>query len=173
MGNFLLHIISKFKPYQFYLVLKCKILDFKKCLFYWSIVDSQCCVNFYCTVKWFSCTHRHTHTLILFIFFSIVVYHGILNIVPCAILDLRDRFNLYLTIRYLLMLRTNKHRSLELLLHIGYNKICAVSQQLIMWNFNLKWHFKYLKTIHTTLNLSFQLFYTLILTKNFLPHWRL
>ena len=32
-------------------------------------------------------THTHTHIQIhiLFIFFSIVVYHGILNTVPCVI----------------------------------------------------------------------------------------
>ena len=45
-------------------------------LFYWSIVDLWCCVNFYCIAKWFSYTY---------IFFSIMVYHGILNIVPCAV----------------------------------------------------------------------------------------
>ena len=43
-------------------------------LFYWSIIDLQYCINFCCTAKWF-----------FFTLFSIIVYHGILNMVPCAI----------------------------------------------------------------------------------------
>ena len=43
--------------------------------FYWSIVDLQC-VHFYCTATWF----RSTYTCC-----SIMAYHGILDIVPCAI----------------------------------------------------------------------------------------
>ena len=38
-------------------------------------------VNFCCQAKWF--THTHIHTLL--ISFSTLVYHKILNIVPCAI----------------------------------------------------------------------------------------
>ena len=30
-------------------------------LFYWSIVDLQCCVNFYCTAKWFSYTYIYIY----------------------------------------------------------------------------------------------------------------
>ena len=45
-------------------------------LFYWSIVDLQSCVSFYCAAKWF---------ISFLIFFSIMVYHRILNIVPRAI----------------------------------------------------------------------------------------
>ena len=60
-------------------------LTFKK-TFYWNIVDLQCRVSFRCTAKWFSYTHIYTHILTFsFIFFSIMVYHRILNIVPCAI----------------------------------------------------------------------------------------
>ena len=47
-------------------------------LFFWSIVDLQCFVNFCYTTKWFSYTH------ILFLF-SFLVYSGRLDIVPCAL----------------------------------------------------------------------------------------
>ena len=39
---------------------------FKKILFYWSIVDLQCCVNFYYKANWFSYTHTHTHIYTFF-----------------------------------------------------------------------------------------------------------
>ena len=52
-----------------------QVTFFKK----WSIVDCVSCVNFCCTAKWFSYTHS------FFLFFSIMVCHRILNIVPCAI----------------------------------------------------------------------------------------
>ena len=45
---------------------------------FWSVVDLQCCVNFCYTAKWFGYTHIYT----FFIFFSIMVYPRILNIVP-------------------------------------------------------------------------------------------
>ena len=48
--------------------------------FLWSIGDLQCCVPFYYTAKWFT----HTHTFFV-IFFSIMVYDRILNVVPHAI----------------------------------------------------------------------------------------
>ena len=37
---------------------------FKKNLFSWSIVDLQCCANFYCKAKWFSYTHTHIYIYI-------------------------------------------------------------------------------------------------------------
>ena len=51
-------------------------------LFYWSIVDLQCCINFWCTAEWFSCSYIYIFFLV---FFSIVVCQRVLNIVPCAI----------------------------------------------------------------------------------------
>ena len=53
------------------------------CFYNWSIVDSQYCVNFCYTAKWFWYTYIYVH--ILKILFSIMVYHRILNIVPCVI----------------------------------------------------------------------------------------
>ena len=47
---------------------------------YRSVADLQCCVNFYCRAKGFSDTHTF-----FFIVFSIMVYHRVLNIVPCAV----------------------------------------------------------------------------------------
>ena len=44
-------------------------------LFYWSIIDSQCCVNFCSIAEWFS----YTHITSSFIFFSVIIYHRILN----------------------------------------------------------------------------------------------
>ena len=40
------------------------------CLFYWRIVNFQCCVSFRCTAKWFS----YTYTYLFFGFFSIIGY---------------------------------------------------------------------------------------------------
>ena len=51
------------------------------CFFNWSITDLQCCVYFSCTAKWFSYTYIHS----FFVSFSIMVYHGILTIAPCAL----------------------------------------------------------------------------------------
>ena len=50
---------------------------------YW-LTDSQCCVSFCCTAKWFS----YTHVYFFLTFFFIAVYHKILNIAPCAVQDL-------------------------------------------------------------------------------------
>ena len=51
-----------------------------KTLFYWGIVGLQCCVNVCYTAQWLS----YTYICVFFILFSIVIYHGILNIVgPC------------------------------------------------------------------------------------------
>ena len=40
--------------------------SFLKNLFYWSIVDLQYCVNFYCTAKWFSCTYIYTYSFLYY-----------------------------------------------------------------------------------------------------------
>ena len=48
----------------------------------WSIVGLQCCVNVCHIAQWFS----YMYICVLFILFSIVIYHGILNIVgPCCL----------------------------------------------------------------------------------------
>ena len=54
------------------MLLVSSFLNFLK--FCWSIVDLQCCVNFCCMVKWFSCIY-----IFFFIFFSFMVYHRILK----------------------------------------------------------------------------------------------
>ena len=55
-------------------------------LFHWRIVDLQGCVNFCYTTNCLSCMIRISIcTIHFFILFSIMVYHRILNIVPCAI----------------------------------------------------------------------------------------
>ena len=41
-------------------------------LFYWCIADLQCCVNFFCTAKWFSYTYIYIHS-----FFNILFHHGL------------------------------------------------------------------------------------------------
>ena len=48
---------------------------------YWSMVDLQCCVNFYYTAKWLSYKHISTVSLILF---SIMFYPRILCVVTYA-----------------------------------------------------------------------------------------
>ena len=37
-----------------------------KKIFYWSIVDLQCCVSFRCAAKGISCTYTHVHISTLF-----------------------------------------------------------------------------------------------------------
>ena len=54
--------------------------------FYWSMVDLQHRVNFFCTAKWLSYTYLCVCIYKFFsIFFSIIVCHRILNVVPCAV----------------------------------------------------------------------------------------
>ena len=48
--------------------------------FYWSILDWQCCINFCCTAKWLRYTYIDSFSN-SFIFFSIMGYHKILDIV--------------------------------------------------------------------------------------------
>ena len=50
--------------------------DYFSFLFSWCITDLQCCINFCCTAKWFSFIN-------IYIIFHLV-YHRILNIVPCG-----------------------------------------------------------------------------------------
>ena len=52
----------------------------KNLFFYWSIIDLICCTNLCYIAEWLS----YTYIYILFILFSIMVYHRILNIVPCV-----------------------------------------------------------------------------------------
>ena len=56
-------------------------------LIYWSIVDLQCCVNFCCREKRVSCclVARSYTCVCIYIHFSIMVYHRILNMVPYAV----------------------------------------------------------------------------------------
>ena len=59
-----------------------ELSNFYFCVFFYlSIVDLQCWVSFKCTAKLFS----------FFIFFSIMVYYGILNIVPHLVLSILYR----------------------------------------------------------------------------------
>ena len=48
----------------------------------WCILDLQCCVSFWRRAKWFNYTYIYSIFAFFFIFFSIIVYHKILNIVP-------------------------------------------------------------------------------------------
>ena len=50
-------------------------------LFYWRIVDLQCCVYLHSIAKWFSYVYTHK---IFFIFFSITVFQRLLTIAPCT-----------------------------------------------------------------------------------------
>ena len=65
-------------------------LKFSTIYFYWNIVNLQCCVNFYHTAKWFSymyvCVCVSIYIYIhIYIFFSIIIYHRIVNIVYCSV----------------------------------------------------------------------------------------
>ena len=56
--------------------------DFSTVFFNWTVVVLQCCiVNLCLTAKWLSCTYI---SILILIFFSILVYLRILNIVPYA-----------------------------------------------------------------------------------------
>ena len=51
---------------------------FLKNLFYWSVADLQCCVNFCCTAKWLRYIYIHSFSYSFPLWFN----HKILNIVP-------------------------------------------------------------------------------------------
>ena len=78
------HVHSQFRvkmKSSRYLIQRTGFFSFN--LFYWSIVDLQYCVNFYCAANRFSYTHVYTH-----LFFSILFhmfYHRILNTIPWTI----------------------------------------------------------------------------------------
>ena len=46
--------------------MKCSFLLCKKRIFYWSVVDLQCCVSFRCIAQWFS----YTYIICIYISFS-------------------------------------------------------------------------------------------------------
>ena len=52
-------------------------------IFYWSIVDLQCCVSFRCTAKWISYTYTYIHSF--YRLFSRIDHYRVLSRVPCAI----------------------------------------------------------------------------------------
>ena len=52
-----------------------------KILFYWNTFDLECCISFCCIANWFI----YMYIYVIFIFFSIMAYYKILNIVTCAI----------------------------------------------------------------------------------------
>ena len=58
---------------------------FQPSIFYWSIINLQCCISFKYTPKWFSYLYALYIYIFFFKFFSIVGYYKILNIVSCII----------------------------------------------------------------------------------------
>ena len=54
----------------------------KKFIFYWSIVDLQCCISFR-SAKWFRYIYMHIYVF-FFRFFSHTCYYKILSIAPCT-----------------------------------------------------------------------------------------
>lgn len=71
-----LSTVKKFAPNAEYHCFRLCLSFLKK--LYSSLVDSQYCANFCCTTKWLSYTY-------FFTFLCIMVYHKILNILPCTV----------------------------------------------------------------------------------------
>ena len=57
--------------------------------FYWSVVDLQCGVNFWCTANWFSYMCVCINIYVFLILIPTVVYYRILNIISSAIYTAR------------------------------------------------------------------------------------
>ena len=66
-----------------------------KFVFYSNIVDLQYCLSLGYITKLFSYTHTHTY-IVFFIFFSIMAYGKILNIVPSAIQQVLFAYFIYI-----------------------------------------------------------------------------
>ena len=80
--SYLIHLPHFF--YLFiYLFIYLLIYLFYVMIFTFSIIaDLQCCVNFYCTAQWPSCTCIY---ILFFKLSSIMFYHKRLDILPCVI----------------------------------------------------------------------------------------
>ena len=76
MLTVILSTVRKFAPNAEYHCFRLCLSFLKK--LYSSLVDLQYCANFCCTTKWLSYTY-------FFTFLCIMVYHKILNTIPCAI----------------------------------------------------------------------------------------
>ena len=76
-----------------------KILHALFCLKNWNIVDSECCVNFYCSAKWFHYTNIYIY---IYILFHILFYYGLLQNIEysylCYIIEPSCLFILYVIV---------------------------------------------------------------------------
>ena len=95
----------------------------------WRLVDLQCCVNFCPSVKWFSSIYvtEYIH-MFFFIFFSIVIYLRILNVVPCTIQCSRTLLFIHpiYNVSNLHMLILNS----QSILHPWQSQVCSVCESV-------------------------------------------